>query len=108
MKTTLQYLDAVKAKHGLTSDYQLAKALGLRQSAISGYRAGRSHPDDTIALRIAELLGINAMEIISAANVERAKTKETRGIWTDAWNRFAVNFESLRKHSGLRLSPALA
>lgn len=108
MKTTNQYLDAVKAKHGLTSDYQLAKLLGIRQSTISGYRAERSHLDDLMALKVAELLSIDPMEIIAAANVERAKTAETKRVWTTAWERFAVNFDVLRRKSGLFVSPALA
>lgn len=108
MKDTNQYLDAIKAKHGLTSDYQLAKLMGIRQSTISGYRAGRSHFDDLMALKVAELLGIQPIEVIAAANVARAKTTEVRKVWIDTFTRFAANFEGLLGMMGQRPAPCAA
>lgn len=108
MKTTVQYLDAIRAKHGLTSDYQLAKLMDIRQSTISGYRAGRSHLDDLMSLKVADLLGIDPMEVISAANAERAKTQAVKEVWASAWMRFAANFEDLLSLVGQRRNPSLA
>lgn len=80
---TLQYLDAVKARRGITSDYALAKVLGVSQPTVIGYRSGRRIFDDEVALTIAQELGLNPLAVIAAANAERAKTPEMRARWMD-------------------------
>jgi transcriptional regulator with XRE-family HTH domain len=92
---TLNYLDAVKKRLGISSDYALAKALGISQQAVSNYRAGRSKMDDDVALTIAELLGINPLAVIAAANAERAKTDEARARWINVFE----GFLSLLQHA---------
>lgn len=108
MKTTLQYIDAIKLRHGIESDYAVAKLLGVTRGAVSSYRVGRTFFDDLTALRAAELLGLNPLEVIAAANAERAKSDDARRTWTGVWDRLAVGFESLLSLSGQRWSPALA
>ncbi|MBV8635554.1 MAG: helix-turn-helix domain-containing protein [Burkholderiaceae bacterium] len=93
--STLDYLDEAKAKHGLPSDYALSKALGLTTSAISNYRAGRSRIDDDVALKLANLTGRNPLEVIAAANMERAKTPEMAAIWHGLMQKVAKSFNSL-------------
>ena len=78
---TLQLLDAVKKRHGITSDYALAKILGAPQPTISSYRCGRRIIDDDMALTIAQELDIDPLVVIAAANAERAKTPEIRARW---------------------------
>lgn len=92
---TLEYLQAVKTRLGIQSDYALAKALGITQPTVSGYRAGRSRIDDDVALRIAEILGKNPLEVIAAANAERSKSPEMREKWTHLMEKFSVSFKSL-------------
>ncbi len=82
MKTTLDFLDSVKAKHGLTSDYQLAKLLECQPSAISNYRMGRSRLDDDAALKVADLLSIDPVFVLANIHAERAKTQEQKKIWS--------------------------
>lgn len=108
MKTTLEYIDAVKIKLDLPSDYALAKALCVTRGGISSYRTGRSYLDDLTAVRVAEILGINPMEVIAAANLERSKSEDARRVWSNVFQRFAVNFEGLLTVMGQRRSPALA
>ncbi len=81
MKTTIQYLDAVKERHSIISDYALAKVLGVRQNTISNYRTGRSGMDTTTAAKVAELLAVNALEVIAATEIERAKREDVRKFW---------------------------
>ncbi|MBZ0105543.1 MAG: hypothetical protein K8H84_07910 [Sulfuricella denitrificans] len=83
MNTTIDFLDAVKAKHGLVSDYALAKELGVRQSCIGNYRAKRSYLDDLMAVKVAEALEIDPMYVIASANAERSKKAEEKKVWTD-------------------------
>lgn len=46
METTTQFLDQIKARYGLPSDYALAAKLGITQSGVSSYRVGRSKLGD--------------------------------------------------------------
>jgi transcriptional regulator with XRE-family HTH domain len=92
---TLEYLEAVKTRLGITSDYALAKALRITQSTISGYRAGRSRIDDDVALTIAEILKVHPLQVIAAANAERAKTPEQRARWSGVMEKFSASFNSL-------------
>ena len=39
---TVEYLDAIKAKLLLPSDYAIAKTLGVTYQSIQAYRSGRS------------------------------------------------------------------
>lgn len=81
MKTTLEFLDAVKAKHGLTSDYQLSKLLECTHSAISNYRAGKSRLDEETACKVADLLGIEAGFVLSCIAAERSKNTKVKAAW---------------------------
>jgi len=108
MKTTLEFLDAVSKKLGGASDYAIAKELGVTRAAVSRYRNGQSAFDDETAIRVARILDIDPAAVVTAAHAERTKNPEVRRLWTSLADRFAVNFDLLRKHSGMRWSPALA
>ncbi|WAL84970.1 helix-turn-helix domain-containing protein [Pandoraea sp. XJJ-1] len=95
MKTTVDFLDAVKIRRDLPSDYALAKLLCIRPSAISNYRAGRSHFDEEIAVRVAEILEIDPMEVIASANYERAKTDTGRALWAGLLEKISEGFRTL-------------
>lgn len=92
---TLEYLAACKKRLGIESDYALAKALGVAQSSVSNYRIGRSRIDDEVALTIAEILQVNPMQVIAAANAERAKTPEQKARWTGLMEKFSGSFLNL-------------
>ena len=92
---TVQYLDEVKTRLGIKSDYGLAKHLGIGQSAIIAYRAGRRVFDDDVALTVADALGVNPLLVIAAANAERAKTDEQKARWTGLMEKFSASFNTL-------------
>lgn len=81
MKTTVDFLDAVKKKHGLTSDYQLSKLMGCTHSSISGYRHGKSKMDEDTACKVAELLNLEPGYVLSCIAAERAKSPEAKAAW---------------------------
>ena len=93
--STLNYLAACKKRLGIESDYALAKALGVTQAAVSSYRTGRSSINDDVALTVAEILGVNPMQVIAAANAERAKTPEQKARWTGMVEKFSGSFLNL-------------
>lgn len=82
---TVEYLDAVKRASGLASDYQLAHVLGVTRSAVSLYRNKKSVFDNTVALKIAELLNVDPMTVIADCELERGSTFE-------GWKRWAAGF----------------
>jgi len=91
---TPDYLDAVKRHLRIESDYALAKKLGFSQSAMSSYRTGRRVFDDDAALTVAQALDVNPMQVIAAANAERAKTDEQKARWMGLMEKFSGSFRN--------------
>lgn len=107
MKTTNDYLDDIKALYGLPSDYAIAKKLDVMTSNIANYRAGRSRFDDFMALKVAELLGIETMEVIAAVNAERTKCPGVRDVWERVYNQAARGATLVLALFALYLAPAV-
>lgn len=80
---TKEYLEAVKTKTGIDSDYKLAKLLNLTKQAISKYQLGNRVMDDYTAAKIAEVLEIPAIRVIADANAEREKDEKKRNYWEE-------------------------
>ncbi|WP_284454387.1 DUF3693 domain-containing protein [Cupriavidus campinensis] len=99
MKTTLEFLEAVRAKLGGASDYAIAKELDISRSAVSKYRNGLGGFDDETAVKVARVLDIDPSAVLTAAHAERTKNPELRRIWASLADRFTVNFEALCKHT---------
>ncbi len=68
MKTPKDYLDDLKAKYG--SDYETAKKLETRQTTISSIRK-RDAMSDEVAIKVANLLGIEEDEVLISAAIAR-------------------------------------
>lgn len=75
---TVEILDAVKQRHGLTSDYKLAKLLKTSPQKISNWRAGRTLPGTLSCFAIAEALGEQPAGIIALVELERAENGEEK------------------------------
>lgn len=84
MRTTVEFLDAVKARHQLTSDYQLARFLGVRQQTISSYRRGNSRLDEGMAIKVADALELDHAHVLATIAAERAKTDPIKKAWQRA------------------------
>lgn len=89
MKSTVEYLDAVKARLDLTSDDAASRVLGVTPSAVSKYRVGRACFDDDICVRVADILGIDVLQVVATAHFERARTDVGRAIWGGLAQRLA-------------------
>ena len=81
MKRTIKYLEEAQKATGADSDKTLAKLLGITAPAISQYKKGSRTIDDYTATKIANVLQINPLEIIAAANAEREKDAGRREFW---------------------------
>jgi transcriptional regulator with XRE-family HTH domain len=76
---TSDYLSAVKAKLNITSDYALAKALGVSRQRASDYVLGKSVPATLVAFTIAEILGEQPAGVIAELELERAEKMAKEG-----------------------------
>lgn len=99
---TIEYLQAVKTRLEITSDYALAARLGITRSAVSKLQQGGVSFSDDVALTIAEILKLNPLVVIAAANAERAKTPEQRARWSGVMEKFSMSFNSLLSGAGPR------
>lgn len=106
MNTTQDYLDAVKAKTGATSDYQLAKIIGVRPQTISSLRVGRTHLGNENAIKVAEILDIDSGIVLSAVNAERAKNDQEKAAWASIWEKLGGVAAGLIVALALGSSPA--
>ena len=87
MKTTIDYLDDLRAKTGATSDYKLAPILGITRTAISNYRSKRSFLDDEVCLKVAQILEINEFEVILNSHAERSKNPLIKAAYQTVFER---------------------
>lgn len=76
-------LDEAKRCLKLDTDYKLAKALEINKGRISEYRKG-GIPDAYACGRLAEVLGLDALQLIAQVEAETEKNA-TRKAW---WARF--------------------
>lgn len=81
---TVDFLDEVKRRHGLTSDYQLAKKLGFSASRIAQYRISQRELDDEGCVRVAELLEIPPAYVMACIAAARAKDAAIKKHWEEA------------------------
>lgn len=81
MKSSINFLDAIKQKYSLTSDGQLARMLNVTSASISSLRQGKSYLGEDSCIKVAELLRISPEFVMSCANAERAKNDKVRLVW---------------------------
>ena len=105
MKTTPQWLDAAKTMHSL-SDYALAPKLGITRSQMSRYRTGADYLSEEAALKLADLLRVDAAQIIASAHAERAKSGDVKAFWMQWAERLGGVTAAVVLGVGLASSPA--
>lgn len=81
MKTTADFLDALRAKFGATSDYQLGPVLKMQRQRISHYRLMKGTFDDDVSVRVAELLDVDPAYVIACMHAQRTDNTRLRAIW---------------------------
>src|SRR3569832_823533 len=78
---TLEYLDAAMKATKSTTDYQLAKALGINRGRISDYRKLKIRPDEYACTRLAVALGLDPVIVLGEIALEWEKRPERREWW---------------------------
>lgn len=89
------YLDKVRDKLQLPSDYALQGPLGLSKQQLSRYRKNADYFSDEVAMRVAQTLGINAAQVLLDSHIERSKTPEIRAAWMGMMEKISLSFNSL-------------
>lgn len=79
--TTIQFLDALKARHDLPSDYAARKILDVSKATISNYRVGKTFFDDDVALKVAALLELDPGYVLACIHEERTKRPQVKEAW---------------------------
>jgi hypothetical protein len=104
---TVEYLDAVKKKLGISSDYALQAPLGVKKQSVSNYRNGRSGFDSRVAMRVAQILGLEPLVVIADMEIERAATPEVEDFWKQIARKVAlVSVITIVTGNGVLPSPA--
>lgn len=85
--TTGQFLDMARHHQGLENDHKLALLLKTSSSTICNWRAGRSHPDDDFAERIAVLANLDRGYVVSCFHANRSTPNASR---YDLWRTVAA------------------
>jgi len=99
---TNEYLDAVKEKLSLPSDYALAKVFGVVTSSIIAYRGGRSAMGIEVSMKVGEILGVDGHKVYADGQIERAKNGAQSAFWKDISEKFSASFKDLLLGSGPR------
>lgn len=99
---TQDYLNAVREKLQLPSDYALQTPLGLTKQQLSRYRTGKDSLSDDLAIRVAAILEKPAYEVFVDMHVEKAKSPEARASWTALMEKISKSFKDLLPGFGPR------
>ena len=79
--TPSQYLDAIKKRHKIESDYELAQVLGVTRQTISYHRSNKTTLDNLMCARVAQQLDIDPLHVIADQEQQRAKTPDIAAFW---------------------------
>ena len=68
---------------GNMPEIKKAETLKMHRNTLNSYKRGECIMDDFYCIVSAEILGIDALEIIAAANYEREKNQARKDFWQD-------------------------
>ena len=89
MITVTVLMDRAKAAAGIPSNYRLARVLDVTENTVSNWKHGRKLPDESTALRLAEMAGLDAGEVLASVRAARADAGPVRDVWADVAARLA-------------------
>lgn len=108
MKTTIDYLNDVKAKTGAVSDYALAKEMGITRAAVSIYMSKKRTFSDETCLKVASILDVDPSEVLIAAHIERTKNETVKNTYQKIFERLGGVAASVLVATSLMASPTPA
>lgn len=99
---SVKFLAELQKKKGL-SDTALAEMLGISQPAVSNYKSGRRIMDDETCLAVAMHLGIDPLQVVGAACIDRAEKTGQKSLWEVFMARTAATAALVLVASGVNL-----
>ncbi|XQA76277.1 DUF3693 domain-containing protein [Xanthomonas sacchari] len=81
MKSVAELLDAIKERRNLSTDSDLAAALGVSRQTVNNWRKGRNTPDPVACATIAGLTGEPLALVMGIAGEQRAISREEKAVW---------------------------
>lgn len=81
MKTTADFLDALRVKFALPSDGKVSLKMGWKRQQVSRYRQLHNTFDDTTAMKVATALEIEPGYVMACMHAQLAKSPEVRSVW---------------------------
>lgn len=94
--TVDEYLNEAKKKLGITSDYAFAKKINISKQTMSSYRNGKRNPDEYMIFKIAEVLEIDAREIIASIKIETERNETRKDYWAEQLQKLKGGLSRLR------------
>lgn len=79
--TVDRVLDSIRERHSLKSDYAVCKMLDISGPLVSGWRHGKSLPDERMCQKLAGAAGIDPLVLTASMQAQRSKTTEARTMW---------------------------
>lgn len=101
---TVDFLDAIKERYQLPSDYAAAALLGVSRARISTYRTDKAAMGEEIAPKVAELLGLDAGYVLACLQAERSRDPATKKLWEGAADTLK-RAAAAAKRKGRKLGP---
>lgn len=86
---TIHFLNEVKKKYLLPSDYALAKALGITRGAVSNFQGGDHFLGVETAIKVALLLDLPTAHVVASCQAEKEKNPEIKEMWLEISRRFS-------------------
>lgn len=93
--TTIEFLDGLKDRLKIKSDYKLAKELGVSHTRISNWRRGRNTFDERIAVQVAHLLTLDPAYVLACMAAERSKRADVKTAWKKAAQRIGMGMAAV-------------
>nr|WP_240314858.1 hypothetical protein [Neisseria meningitidis] len=98
MLSQSQWLDAVKGRLRVRSDYALSKRWAVTPSEVSQYRRNRLRFPFAVVLDIADVMDIDPIEIIAGLEYRRCREKghgaRQRGVFQSPLRAFCLSEQS--------------
>lgn len=89
MQSVEAYMDAAKAAHGIRSDRELGRRVGVGPTAPTNWRTKKAWPADATMLRLADLAGIDPAEALMDLNKWRADSPTVKSVYERIAHRLA-------------------
>lgn len=79
--TSVEILDALRARLALHSDRKIAVAMGVAHTTVQNWRTGRSAMSPELAMKAAELLGVDPGPLVLSVLAEGERREPVAGMF---------------------------